>query len=97
MEREEPKQKQLKTITTEIYLDALWTYILGLAKAGVEEFQTSPVQLRPRMTVMRLRTDSLGCDDGLSLQGEAIRCNSLEGPSDRHLEGDRRREEMMWT
>ena len=50
--RKEPVKKQLRshgtqrlsfelepTITAEIYLDALWTHILGLAKAGIEEVQ----------------------------------------------------------
>ena len=27
---------------TEAYIDALWTYILGLVKAGVEELQDRP-------------------------------------------------------
>ncbi len=39
VERDEPEQKQPETITAEVYLDALWTYILGLAKAGIEEVQ----------------------------------------------------------
>ena len=42
IEREEPERKQPKTITAEAYLDALWTYILGLARAGVEELQDKP-------------------------------------------------------
>ena len=42
VEREEPEHRQLKTITTEVYLDALWTDILGLARAGVEELQYKP-------------------------------------------------------
>ena len=42
IEREEPERKQPKTITAEVYLDALWTYILGLARAGVEELQDKP-------------------------------------------------------
>ena len=29
-------------ITTEVYLDALWAYILGLARAGGEELQGKP-------------------------------------------------------
>ena len=29
-------------ITTEGYLDALWTYILGLARAGGDELQEEP-------------------------------------------------------
>ena len=33
---------QTKTITAEAYLDALWTYILGLVRAGVEELQDRP-------------------------------------------------------
>ena len=40
IEREEPERQQTKTITAEAYIDALWTYILGLVKAGVEELQT---------------------------------------------------------
>ena len=40
--REEPERKQPKTIAAEAYLDALWTYILGLARAGVEELQDKP-------------------------------------------------------
>ena len=42
IEREEPERKQPKTIAAEAYLDALWTYILGLARAGVEELQDKP-------------------------------------------------------
>ena len=42
MEREEPERQQAKTITAEAYLDALWTYILGLVRAGVEELQDRP-------------------------------------------------------
>ena len=42
VERDEPEQKQPKTITAEVYLDALWTYILGLARAGIEEVQDKP-------------------------------------------------------
>ena len=42
MEREEPERQQAKTITAEAYLDALWTYILGLVRAGVEEPQDRP-------------------------------------------------------
>ena len=46
---------QPKTMTAEVYLDALWTYTLGLARAGVEEFKTNPAQLSPmgrrRMTM----------------------------------------------
>ena len=42
IEREEPERKQPRTITAEVYLDALWTYILGLARAGVEELQDKP-------------------------------------------------------
>ena len=42
VEREEPERKQPKTITAEAYPDALWTYILGLARAGVEELQDKP-------------------------------------------------------
>ena len=30
------------TITAEVYIDALWTYILGLARAGIEEGQDKP-------------------------------------------------------
>ena len=30
------------TITAEVYIDALWTYILGLARAGIEESQRQP-------------------------------------------------------
>ena len=41
-ERDEPEQKQPKTITAEVCLDALWTYILGLARAGIEEVQDKP-------------------------------------------------------
>ena len=41
VEREEPTS-QLNTITTEVYLDALWTYIRCLARAGVEELQDEP-------------------------------------------------------
>ena len=40
--REEPEQSQLKTITTEVYLDAFWTYIRGLARTGVGELQDEP-------------------------------------------------------
>ena len=39
VERDEPEQKQPKTITAEVYLDALWTHILGLVRAGIEEVQ----------------------------------------------------------
>ena len=42
VEREEPERKQPKTITAEVYLDVLWTYILGLARAGVKELQAKP-------------------------------------------------------
>ena len=39
----EPEQKQSKTLTAEVYLDALWAYILGLARAGIEEAQDKPI------------------------------------------------------
>ena len=42
VEREEPEREQPKTITAEAYPGALWTYILGLARAGVEELQDKP-------------------------------------------------------
>ena len=42
VERDEPEQKQPKTIITEIYLDALWMRILGLARAGIEKVQDKP-------------------------------------------------------
>ena len=42
VEREEPERRQPRTITVEVYLDALWTYILGLARAGIEEVQDKP-------------------------------------------------------
>ena len=42
VEREEPEQNQLKTITTEVYEEELWAYICGLARAGVEELQDKP-------------------------------------------------------
>ena len=42
IEREESERKQPKTITAEAYLDGLWTYNLGLARAGVEELQDKP-------------------------------------------------------
>ncbi len=42
VEREEPERKQPKTITAEAYPGALWTYILDLARAGVEELQGKP-------------------------------------------------------
>ena len=38
---------QTKTITAEAYLDALWTYILGLVRAGVEELQIDPAHPKP--------------------------------------------------
>ena len=41
-EREEPKWKQPKTITTETCPDALWTYIIDLARAGVEGLRDKP-------------------------------------------------------
>ena len=40
-EHEEPEQ-EVGTITAEGYLGARWTYILGLARAGVEEVQDRP-------------------------------------------------------
>ena len=40
-EHEEPEQ-EATPITTDGYLSALWTYILGLARAGVEEVQDRP-------------------------------------------------------
>ena len=40
-ERKEPEREPC-TITAEGHLDALWTYILGLARAGVEEVQDRP-------------------------------------------------------
>ena len=43
VEREEPEQKQPKTLTAEVYLDELWAYILGLARAGSEEAQNKPI------------------------------------------------------
>ena len=42
IEREESERKQPKIITAEAYLHALWTYILGLARAGVGERQGRP-------------------------------------------------------
>ena len=42
IEREEPKRKQPKTITAEAYPDALWTYIIDLARAGVEGLRDKP-------------------------------------------------------
>ena len=40
-EHEKAEQKNV-TITAEDYLSALWTYILGLARAGVEEIRDRP-------------------------------------------------------
>ena len=40
-EHEEPEQ-EIGTCTAEDYFGALWTYILGLARAGVEEVQDRP-------------------------------------------------------
>ena len=42
VKREEPEQSQLKAIATEGYVDAVWTYIRGLARAGVGELQDEP-------------------------------------------------------
>ena len=36
---QEGPERELNTITADGYLDALWTYILGLVRAGVEEVQ----------------------------------------------------------
>ena len=47
MERDEPEQKQPKTITAKIYLDALWTHIFGLARTGIEEVQDKPSAAEP--------------------------------------------------
>ena len=41
-ERGEPERKQPKTITSEAHRDALWSYSLGLARAGVEGLQDKP-------------------------------------------------------
>ena len=38
---------QPKAMTAEVYLDALWTYTLGLARAGVEEVQDKPSTVEP--------------------------------------------------
>ena len=38
----EPERKQPKTITAEVYPDVLWTYTLGLARAGVEGIRDKP-------------------------------------------------------
>ena len=38
VKRDEPEQKP-KSITAEVYLDALWTHTLGLARAGIENVQ----------------------------------------------------------
>ena len=38
VERDEPEQKP-KSITAEVYLDALWANTLGLARAGIENVQ----------------------------------------------------------
>ena len=35
-------RRQPKTTTAEVYLDALWTYIRGLARAGIEEVHDKP-------------------------------------------------------
>ena len=42
VESEDPERKQPKTITAEAYPEALWSYILDLARAGVEELQDKP-------------------------------------------------------
>ena len=41
-EREEPEREQPKTITSEACLNALWSYSLGLARAGVDGLQDKP-------------------------------------------------------
>ena len=41
-EREEPEREQPKTITSEACLNALWSYSLGLARAGVVGLQGKP-------------------------------------------------------
>ena len=38
----DPEWKQPKTITAEAYPEALWSHILDLARAGVEELQDKP-------------------------------------------------------
>ena len=47
MELDEPEQKQPETITAKIYLDALWTHILGLAEQASRKVSANPVQLIP--------------------------------------------------
>ena len=42
IEREEPKRKQPETIAAEVYPDALWSYTIDLARAGVEGFRDKP-------------------------------------------------------
>ena len=43
IEREAPAASESKQVTVEIYLDALFTYMIGLARAGVEAIADRPV------------------------------------------------------
>ena len=43
----EESEQEATPITTDGYLGALWTYILGLARAGVGEVQRGPKQVKP--------------------------------------------------
>ena len=42
VEREEPEKQHPRQVTVESYLDGLYTYMVGLARAGVEELSDKP-------------------------------------------------------
>ena len=44
IEREEPEMlaARAKQVSVDAYLDALWTYCIGLARAGVDELHDKP-------------------------------------------------------
>ena len=83
--------------TAEAYRDALWTYILGLVRAGVEELQNRPSapETDGSQTYDYVQT-SFRCTMTIT-QSEAIHYQPPEGPRAGHPIEIDEAERMMWT
>ena len=83
--------------TAEAYRDALWTCILGLVRAGVEELQNRPSapETDGSQTYDYVQT-SFRCTMTIT-QSEAIHYQPPEGPRACHPIEIDEAERMMWT
>ena len=70
----------LRKVVAEAYIVVLWTYILGLVKAGVEDLQDRPRAPGPMDHRQMTMCTCLGCYDELSLRSESIHYQPPEGP-----------------